>query len=87
MLANVITSTNSSFELWYFPLENVFRDIEGDLVYGLQKFFSVPQIEAWKKTRSYACLKAKTGQMIELWYPEKEAVEYAKTHKHLLSNF
>lgn len=82
-----IFATDSSFELWYYPLENIFRDVEGNHVYNLHEYFSIPELEAWKRRKKRECLKAKTGQIIELWYPEPEQVEYAKTHSYLVSIF
>lgn len=79
-------SIESPYELIFYPSDNRFRDEDNNVIHSLHDFFSVYELERWKKTKQYACMKAKTGDMVEFWYLDPDVEDYLLNYSHLWSD-
>ena len=59
---------DSANTLWYDPEVNRFEDECGVVVHDLSPYFDVWQLDTWKKTKDYAFMTDKKGDLWELFY-------------------
>ena len=66
--------------LWYNPLINRFEDDAGHVLNDLTPLFPTWLLDAWRKTKEYALLKDRQGDLWELFYdritPYRECQHY-----------
>lgn len=60
----------SAYGLWYYPEINRFTDEDGFILHDLHAYFSVPQLDMWKKTKDYGIMIDRKGNLCELYYLE-----------------
>lgn len=63
-----VSPPDSANALWYDPTVNRFEDESGQIIHDLQPYFDTWQLDKWKKTKDYALLVDKNGDLWELFY-------------------
>lgn len=58
----------SAWGLWYDPFTNRFEDECGKVIHDLSPYFSTWELDKWKKTKDYALMKDKNGDLWEIFY-------------------
>ena len=56
--------------LWYDPFTNRFEDECGIILHDLSQYFDTWQLDRWKKTKDYALMVDKNGDLWEIFYNE-----------------
>jgi hypothetical protein len=59
---------DSANTLWYDPFINRFEDECGKIMDDLSPYFDTWQLDQWKKTKEYALMKDKNGDLWEIFY-------------------
>jgi hypothetical protein len=54
--------------LWYNARTNRFEDDNGVIIHDLSDLFPTWQLDVWKKTKEYALLKDRKGELWDLFY-------------------
>lgn len=54
--------------LWYDPKVNRFKDEDGRIIHELSLYFPIWQLDIWKRTKEYALLKDRNGELWEIFY-------------------
>ena len=62
---------DSADTLWYDPETNRFEDECGKVIHDLSHLFNTWQLDEWKKTKDYALMTDKTGELWEVFYNDK----------------
>lgn len=56
------------YGLWYYPGINRFADEDDNILHDFSHLFNTWVLDEWKKTRDYATLIDKNGDMCEVYY-------------------
>ena len=70
---------DSLYSLWFYPSVNRFENEDGWIMHNLSDRFDVWQLEEWKKTKDYACLVDKQGNLCELFYMDEDDDHFLTT--------
>ena len=74
---------DSANTLWYDPTINRFEDECGYVLHDLHPYFDTWQLDRWKKTKDYALMTDKNGDLWELFYNDNGP--YGRCHHRCLA--
>lgn len=67
-LKDICSPPDSANTLWYDPTINRFKDECGYVLHDLHQYFDTWQLDQWKKTKDYALMTDKHGDLWEVFY-------------------